>query len=317
MNFNIKSYKLFNCGIMAFLKKRTYNQTYKNFCLRGENEETNKTILESLFSNLKEVEAVTIDDDKDTYKSAFSKPENYMLPGSPVCTTDVVFDTQHTHNTNCPIETKKPTNIELYTRYNANSFSNLKEPTYYLVWYNIVISTGYRNCKAVCCASISIEVSKIVGSSGFRTCNLQKTTCCETVYSNSIETVDSTRDSIYLDSITNKKEDTSDKASLSSIFTDFYNVLLSLFEEIYPSYIVFGLNNIIIKNTEVDTTKIFKAFFEKIKNQYSFYYKQPNKPIKTDDIQNIQSWLMSPLAEEFTSFLTCNENNLDFLGLLE
>jgi len=297
---------------MAFLKKRAYNQTYKNGCLR--NEETNTTILESLFSNLEEVET---ENDKNSCSSIFSKSEDYMLPGSPVCTTDVVFDTQHTHDINCPSKTKKTTNRELYTRYNANSLSSLKESKYYLIWYNIVISTGYRNCKAVCCASISLEVSTIIGSSGFKTCHSEKTVCCETTYSNKIETVDSTRDIIYLDSITNKKTDTFDSSFLSSIFSNFYSVLLSVFEEIYPNYIVFGLNNIIIKNTQVDMTKITRAFLEKIKDQYSFYYKHIKKTIITDEIQDIQSWLLSPLIEESSEYLKCTENSLDFLDLLE
>ena len=154
---------------MAFLKKRAYNQTYKSGCLINENKETNTTILESLFSNLEEIET---DNDKNICKSSFSKSEDYMLPGSPVCTTDVVFDTHHTHTINCPSKTKKTLNKELYTRHNANSISILKEPKYYMVWYNIVISTGYRNCKIVCCASINIEVSTIIGSSGFKiSCN--------------------------------------------------------------------------------------------------------------------------------------------------
>lgn len=296
---------------MAFLKKRAYNQTFKNTRLRSEDEETNTTIFESLFSN-----AETYNDKKNNCKSGFSKSEDYMLPGSPVCTTDAVFDTQHTHNINCPSKTKKPTNIELYTRYNVNSISSLKESKYYLVWYNIVLSTGYRNSKAVCCAIISVEVSTIIGSSSFKMCQSEQTTCCETVQSNKIETIDSTRDNIYLDSIINKKTDTFDISFLSSIFTNFYNVLLSVFEEIYPSCIMFGLNNIIIKNTQVDTTKISRAFLEKIKDQYSFYYKHTKKTIKTDEIQAIQSWLMSPFVEDDSDYLQCTEN-IDFFDLLE
>lgn len=299
---------------MTFLKKRAYNQTYKNDCLRSENEETNTTIFESLFSNSGEVET---DNDKNSCQSVFSKSEDYMLPGSPVCTTAVVFDTQHTHNINCPSKTKRSTNKELYTRYNANSLSMLKESEYYLVWYNIVISTGYRNCKAVCCASINIEVSTIIGSSGFKMCHSEQPVCCETVYSNKIETVDSTRDIIYLDSITNKKTDTFDSSFLSSIFTNFYSVLLSVFEEIYPNYIMLGLNNTVIKDTQVDTTKISRVFLEKIKDQYSFYYKHIKKTIKTDEIQDLQSWLLSPFVEETIEYLKCTENSLDFLDLLE
>lgn len=295
---------------MAFLKKRAYNQTFKNPRLRNENEETNTTIFESLFSNIE------TDNDKNSCKSVFSKLDDYMLPGSPVCTTDVVFDTQHIHNINCPSKTKKTTNIELYTRYNVNSISSLKEPKCYLVWYNIVLSTGYRNSKAVCCAIISVEVSTIVGSSSFKTCQSEQPTCCETARLSKIETVDSIRDNIYLDSIINKKTDTFDNSFLSSIFTNFYNVLLSVFEEIYPSCIMFGLNNIVIKNTQIDTAKISRAFLEKIKDQYSFYYKHIKKTIATDEIQAIQSWLMSPFVEEPDSYLQCTEN-IDFLDLLE
>lgn len=310
MNFNIKSYKFFNCGVMAFLKKRAYTQTFKNDCVRNENEERNTTIFESLFSNAE------THNDKNSCKSVFSKSEDYILPGSPVCTTDVVFDTQHIHSMNCPSKTKKTTNIELYTRHNVNSVLSLKDLKSYLVWYNIVLSTGYRNNKAVCCAIISVEVSTITGSSSFKTYQSEQTTCCETLHSNKIETVDSIRDCIYLDSITNKKTDTFDSSFLSSIFTNFYNVFLTVFEEIYPSCIMFGLNNIIIKNTQVDTSKISRAFLEKIKDEYSFYYKHVKKTNKTDEVQDIQSWLMSPFVEDPSNYLQCTEN-IDFLDLLE
>ena len=303
---------------MAFPKKRAYNQTYNSIGSKYENDETNRTILRSLFSDLKKVETVVIDDDNvDSSESSLSNSGDYILPSSPVCMIDTAFDTSHLHTANCPKETKKPTNIRLYTRYNSNFSSNLKEPTYYLVWYNVIISTGYRNCQEVRCASVKIEVSTIVGSSGFKMPHPQQNICCETLYTNNIETVGNIRDSIYLDSITNKTESIFEKTSLSSIFTHFYNVLLSLFEEVYPNCIMFGLNNIVVKNKQIDTNRIFSSFLEKIKEQYNFYYKQINNKNLTNDIQKIQSWLLSPIVEDFNSQLNSSNDSLDFLSLLE
>lgn len=295
---------------MSFIKKRAYNQTCKNV-----GSETPTTILQSLFSNIKEGDIITIDDSDSTdgLEPTFSNSDDYVLLSSPVCATETTFDTNDLHSPECPTETKKPTNIKLYTRYNVNSFSNL--PTYYLVWYNVVISTGYRNHKEVCCASVKLDISTIVGSSGF-TCHLQKNICCETMYTNNIETIENIGDSIYLDSITNTKGDIFDANSLSSIFVDFYNILLSVFEEIYPSCIMFGLNNIIVKNMKVNTNKIFSIFLEKIKKKYNFYYKKNNDTSLTDDIQKIQSWLVSPITENLNC-LDSNDGSLDFLGLLE
>lgn len=293
---------------MAFLKKKAYNQTYKSVESDIEKQYNEPTILKSLFSNIKEVDIITIDDDP---KSANS--DDYILLSSPVCATETSFDVNNIHDPICPIETKKPTNTSLYTRYNANSFSNM--PTYYLVFYNVVISTGYRNDKVVCCASLKIDVSTIMGSSGF-VCHLQQNICCETLYTNNIETVKNTRDSIYLDSIKNNSGGVFETTSLSDIFVDFYNVFLSVFEEIYPSCIVFGLNNIVVKNIQIDTNKIFSIFLEKIKEQYSFYYKQINETALPDDIQKIESWLTSPITEKLTC-LDSDNNSLDFLNLLE
>ena len=291
---------------MAFLKKKAYNQACKN-----------ENILYSLFTDTKDVEIITIDDDGDCLESTITKLDDYKTSSSPVCTTETCFDTNNLHSPNCPIETKKPTNINMYTRYSVNSFSNL--PTYYLVWYNVVISTGYRNYQQVCCASVKIDVSTIIGSSGFM-CHLQKNICCETSYTTNIETVENIEDSIYLDSITrktSKTENTVEETFLSSTFVDFYNVLLSVFEEIYPNCITFGLNNIIVKNIEINTNKIFSIFLEKIKDLYNFYYKPVvDDTILTEDIKKIESWLSSPITEKLCC-LESDDGSLDFLGLLE
>jgi hypothetical protein len=250
---------------MAFLKKRVHNQAYKNSCSdkTRENNEVCTPILQSLFSNIK----------KNRTESVFTDLYDYTSVSSPVCAIETSFDTETVHSLDCPTETKKPTNINLYTRYNTISCSNI--PTYYLAWYNVIISTGYRNQQAVCCASVKINVSTIVGSTGFM-CPLQKNTCCETVYTTNIETVENIEDSIYLDSIDTKTTNTPEEISLSSIFIDFYNVLLSVFEDMYPSCIMFGLNNMIIKNIQIDTNKIFSTFLEKIKDRYIFFYRPLN-----------------------------------------
>lgn len=299
---------------MAFLKKKAYNKTCKSVDSERENSETPTSILQSIFTNIKDVDIITIDDDeKDGAKQSFSNPDDYKMLSSPVSAIETSFDTDDLHNPKCPTETKKPTNINLYTRYDVNTFSNL--PTYYLVWYNVVISTGYRNHQKVCCASVKICISTIVGSSGFM-CHLQQNICCETRYTTNIETVEKIEENIYLDSITSSKGDIFDTSSLSSIFLDFYNILLSVFEETYPSCIIFGMNNIIIKNSQIDINKIFILFLDRIKTQYSFYYKQINDTSLTDDIQKIQSWLASPITEKL-SCLESIDGNLDFLGLLE
>jgi len=298
---------------MAFLKKKAYNQTYKSFGsdINKEHNDTTTNILHSLFSNIKEIDIITIDDNEDCLEPSLLNKDDYILVSSPICTTDTTFDTTDLHNPYCPITTTKPTNINLYTRYNANCFSNF--PTYYLVFYNVVISTGYRNHKEVCCASVKIDYSTIVGSSGFMG-HLQKTICCETLYTNKIETVQNIEDNIYLDSITKKIGD--EKGSLSSIFVDFYNVLLSVFEDVYPSCIMFGLNNMVVKNIKIDTNKIFSMFLEKIKEQYNFYYKHTNDICLTDEIEKIQSWLASPITEKL-SCLNSDENCADFFHLFE
>jgi hypothetical protein len=300
---------------MAFLKKKAYNQTYKNTGsdTKKENGEISTPLFQSLFSNIKQNDIITIDDDSDNIDPTFTNLDDYKFVSSPICAIETSFNTNNLHSSNCPTETKKPTNINLYTRYNVNPFSNL--PTYYLVWYNVIISTGYRNHQAVCCASVKINISTIVGSSGFM-CHLQKKTCCETLYTTDIETVENIEDSIYLDSITNKTENSVEETSLSSLFIDFYSVLLSVFEEIYPSCITFGLNNIVIKNMQINTNKIFSMFLEKIKERYNFYYKPINDTPITDDIEKIVSWLASPITEKI-SCLDSDDSSLDFLGLLE
>lgn len=297
---------------MAFLKKKAYNQNYKSFGsdIHKQQKDTTTNILHSLFENIKEVDIITIDDNEDCVESTLLNTDDYILVSSPICTTDKTFDTTDLHNPYCPITTTKPTDINLYTRYNANCFSNL--PTYYLIFYNVVISTGYRNNEEVCCASVKIDSSKIVGSTGFMG-HSQQTICCETLYTNKIETVQNIEDNIYLDSITNKIGD--EKGSLSSIFVDFYNVLLSVFEDLYPSCIMFGLNNMIVKNIKIDTNKIFGMFLEKIKEQYNFYYTQ-NDLCLTEEIEKIQSWLTSPITENL-SCLDSDENCAEFFHLFE
>ncbi|MEX0598734.1 MAG: hypothetical protein WD512_19780 [Candidatus Paceibacterota bacterium] len=305
---------------MAFLKKKAYNQTsknIKNYNTIGCKKKFTSSILESVFSDVKKVDTITIDDsdslDSTSLDSNVSNLHSYRMSSSPVCETSTSFDLNTLHDAKCPTETKKPTNINLYTRYNVNCFSKL--PTCYLVWYNVVISTGFRNRKAVCCASVRIDVSTILGSSGFVS-HLQKNICCETLYTTNVETVENIENNIYLDSITSKTEPSIEGTCLSSIFVDFYNVLLSIFEDMYPNCITFGLNNIILKNIQVNTNKIFSIFLENIKEKYNFYYKPIKEPELTEDIQKIKSWLSSPITEKLNC-LDSDDESLDFLNLLE